>query len=162
MRGIEVFPAPPPISFAADSPKSDLFTTHHISLETRFTEVIGVIGDDLEGYRMTYVCCHNVYRSCHQGNYCPGQSDLAIPLLLSGLGAVLGRDVFFMSQTSSVSSCHLTPARFYTLMMTRRHVNSHTCRTVQIGLVTDEPQSVRKVDYLVRKRCTVRCSSLLG
>jgi hypothetical protein len=111
-------PLHPQSLFAADSPKSDLFTTHHISLATRYTEVIGVIGDDLERYQKTHVCCHNVYRSCYRGNYRPGQFDLATLLLLSGLGAVLGRDVFFMSQTSTLVTMFKYKLEYFVRMQT--------------------------------------------
>jgi hypothetical protein len=46
------------------------------------------------------------------------------------------------------------PVPFCNLIITRRHGNSYTCRTVKVVLVTDESQSVRKVDYLVRRRCS--------
>jgi hypothetical protein len=54
MRGAEVFPKllHPQLLSAADSPKSDLFTTHHVSLKTMFT---GLISNDSEGQQMTYV-----------------------------------------------------------------------------------------------------------
>jgi hypothetical protein len=103
---------------------------------------------------MTYVYRRNIYKPCHQGNYCPGQFDLTTPQVLSGLGAILGWGFFFMSRTSAVSSRRLMPVPFCNLMITRRHGNSYTCRTVKVVLVTDESQSVRKVDYLVRRRCS--------
>jgi hypothetical protein len=58
-----------------------------------------------------------------------------------------------MSRTSAVSAHRLMPVPLCNLMMTSRHGNSYTCRTVKVVLVTDELQSVRKVDYLVRRRC---------